>query len=324
MTEKDYEKAWQEKLARLKNGESIEEVGLTVREFDFLIERAENFRGKFMDMTRYKRWLALEDAVSELCKINEEFNANYSPPTRTKRHAVLGLLVPTFMTYEYEERDLLIGAIKNTDCISIVPMTVENENYDIVGIDWSTVVIGMRIWDVWMDEATMKDSTRAVQTSGAGNRPAKAAKKGGGVSAANAWAEKLKRAQNGEKVEFTDDELRAILAQNRALQDKEVNLACFRSWVALTCAAEALSRKNKNYTVRTWPPTESEGSGFVSLFFPCYDYISGTELHLLITMMEAAHTVRFTPTTPVSPNRAVIQFSVDEIWDSLNLMNFLD
>ena len=145
---KDYEKEWKEKQSRLKNGESIEEVDLTAREFDFLIERAETFRGKIMDMSKYKKWLALQDAVSELCEINEEFDAGCSPPERTKRHAVVGLSVPAFMTYEYEERDLLIKAIKNTDCITIAPACIEDKNHDILGDDWSTVVIGLHLCDV--------------------------------------------------------------------------------------------------------------------------------------------------------------------------------
>jgi len=130
------------------------------------------------------------------------------------------------------------------------------------------------------------------------------------------WLEKLKRAQNGESVEFTQKELDFLIWRNENLRGKKVDLNQYRKWVNLANAAKALS-KNKNFKANYSPPARNKKHATLGLIVKSYEYIEGKELELLRTMFN--NTDRFT-TNPsetedeVPDGNVVFGFRVLNIW----------
>lgn len=103
--------------------------------------------------------------------------------------------------------------------------------------------------------------------------------------------DKLTRAQNGEKVDFADEELRVLFAREEKLKGKTVCVGAFRQWVIISNAAAAFCKRNEKCSVRS-SLEDGDYEAWVALHIPAFMPIRGEDLELIVTMAEHSPALR--------------------------------
>lgn len=78
------EQEWNEKLRRMDEGEYVE---LTPEEIAFIIQKAENFKGKHFKMKKYNTWVQIKELAEKLRDMGEAKKVELIEPRKSNASA---------------------------------------------------------------------------------------------------------------------------------------------------------------------------------------------------------------------------------------------
>lgn len=260
--------------------------------------------GKVVDIGRFRRWVALQNAVQELCERDGRYSVEIVPPGEVNEHGSVALQLPSFSLFELEEQELLVQALKNADELLIFPFCEEDEKTGkITTLDWSIILLGLEVKDILREEPAPEELSKQHSRERTYTADPKIE---------NVLDDKLARAQNGEKVEFTDEELLVLFDREENLKGKTVSVGAYRQWVTISNAAAAFCRRNRTCSVRS-SLEDGDYDAYVALHIPAFTFIRGEDLELIVTMAEHSDQIAINPTIPAG-TKAVFSFHVMEVW----------